>query len=118
MFQHTQTHNNKNQTKQLGDRVGRLTDRFLVFEWYDPENGSRSICDCRCYKTSSPLLSFSLIPPSSSPSSSPEMPAINGVHANGVTAHPSEARPKDVGILAMEMYFPYRVRLQAPHVTP
>jgi len=51
------------------------------------------------------------------------MPAINGVyangvHTNGVTAHPSESRPKDVGILAMEMYFPYRVRLWALHVTP
>ena len=48
------------------------------------------------------------------------MPATNGVYTNGVqtngiTTHPSEARPKDVGILAMEMYFPYRVRLLPPH---
>ena len=38
----------------------------------------------------------------------------NGVHTNGITAHPSETRPKDVGILALEMYFPYRVRLDVP----
>ncbi|KAF9645814.1 hydroxymethylglutaryl-CoA synthase [Thelephora ganbajun] len=36
------------------------------------------------------------------------MPAANGVYTNGTTAHPSETRPKDVGILAMEMYFPSR----------
>ena len=42
------------------------------------------------------------------------MTAANGVHTNGVNTHHTEARPKDVGILAMEMYFPYRVRLFPP----
>ena len=42
----------------------------------------------------------------------------NGVYTNGVTAHHTETRPKDVGILAMEMYFPYRVRLLSRHITP
>ena len=50
------------------------------------------------------------------------MPAVNGVHTNGtstngVTVHPSETRPKDVGILAMEMYFPHRVRFLVCHIT-
>ena len=34
----------------------------------------------------------------------------NGVHLNGTTTHSPDPRPNDVGILAMEMYFPYRVR--------
>jgi hypothetical protein len=128
MFQHTRTHNKKNRTKQLEsvkDCVRRLGDRFLVFEWYDLVNEPRVFVPVGAIK---PRHNF---PPSlsSSPSSpiSPshvhtlEMPATNGVytngvhtngvHTNGVTAHPSETRPKDVGILAMEMYFPYRVRL-------
>jgi len=58
------------------------------------------------------------------------MTAVNGVHtngtttngtsngtSNGTTVHPSETRPKDVGILAMEMYFPHRVRLLVCHIT-
>ena len=46
-------------TIRKSEDTGRPTDRLPVFEWYDPENGTKACV----YKTSSLIPSFLILPP-------------------------------------------------------